>query len=106
MITREQYILQKQDIEERMKQSRLRQQNEIAAINEVFELRLRDCSDEYRRRRQAIFDERAAQRLEIDSKYKDVRRALWAEDVQLVEEWRSGLRVDEGQLSQKGGAAL
>lgn len=94
-MTREQYIMRKADIEAAMKQSRRDEHNETAAVNEKYELLLRDETDEHRRRRQKIFDERDAARLEIESKYKDVRRELWTQDVQLVEEWRAGLRQNE-----------
>ncbi len=97
MMTREDYIMRKQDIEEQMKQSRRNQHNELAILNEEIEDRLRDTADEYRRKRQAIFDEREEKRMEIDSRYKDVRRKLWAEDVQLVAEWRAGLLREGGE---------
>ena len=103
MMTREQYIMRKADIEAAMKQSRRDQHNELAALNEQYELRLRDETDEHRRRRQAIFDERDAARLEIEGKYKDVRRELWTQDVQLVEEWRKGLRQDEVEFTPHDG---
>ena len=95
MMTREEYIRRKADIEAAMGQSRRDQHHELAALNEQYELRLREEGDEYRRRRQAIFDERDAARQEIEEKYKDVRRDLWSQDVQLIEEWRKGLRRDE-----------
>lgn len=98
MMTREQYILRKQEIEERMKESRRAQHNETAALNEKFEQALRDVDDERRRKRQALFDERNNLRLEIEGRYKDVRRALWTEDVQLVAQWREGLLQEGGAL--------
>lgn len=99
MMTREQYIMRKADIEAQMKQTRRDEQNEVKAVNEQYELRLQDENNEHRRRRQAIFDERDAARLEVESHYKDLRRALWSQDVQLVEEWRAGLRRDEVQIT-------
>ncbi len=82
-----------------MKKSRRDQHNELAALNEQYELRLRDETDEHRRRRQAIFDERDAARMEIEGRYKDVRRELWTQDIQLVEEWLKGLRQDEVEIT-------
>lgn len=106
MMTREQYILRKTDIEAQMKQTRRDQHNKLAALNEQFEARLRDHTAEYRRQRQAIFDEREKQRLEIENHYKDIRRSLWTEDIQLVEEWRAGLRQDEVQVTPPRRAAI
>lgn len=91
MISREQYIMRKNEIEEAMRQSRREQGRALSALNEQYELMLRDAQDEYRRRRQAIFDERDAKRLEIDGHFKDIRRDLWSQDVALVSEWRAGL---------------
>lgn len=102
MMTREEYIRRKADIEAAMGQSRRDQHHELAALNEQYELRLREEGDEHRRRRQAIFDERDAARQEIEEKYKDVRRDLWSQDVQLVEEWRKGLRRDEVTVGGQG----
>ena len=102
MMTREEYIRRKADIEAAMGQSRRDQHHELAALNEQYELRLREEGDEHRRRRQAIFDERDAARQEIEEKYKDVRRDLWSQDAQLIEEWRKGLRRDEVTVGGQG----
>lgn len=98
MMTREEYVMRKADIEAAMKQSRRDQHNELAALNELFEMRLRDEDDEHRRRRQVIFEERDAARLEVEERYKDLRRVLWKQDAELVEEWRKGLRQEGGAL--------
>ena len=97
-MTRMEYITRKAAIDEQMKQSRRAQHNETAALNDRFEEMLRNVDEERRRKRQALFDERDNLRLEIEGRYKDVRRALWAEDVQLVEEWRAGLRQEGGEV--------
>lgn len=91
MLTREEYIMRKNELEDAMRQSRRDQSRAVAALNDEYELKLRDASDEYRRRRQAIFDERDTKRLEIDVHYKNIRRDLWSQDVALVSEWRAGL---------------
>jgi len=93
MLTREEYIMRKNELEDAMRQSRKDQSRILAALNDEYELKLRDASDEYRRKRQAIFDERDAKRLEIDGHYKSIRRDLWSQDVELVSEWRAGLSV-------------
>ena len=51
MMTREEYMLQKQEIDELMKQTRIAEKKETAAVNEDYDLRLRDLSDAYRRQR-------------------------------------------------------
>lgn len=103
MITREEYMLKKLEIEEKMKKSRTDQHNEIAAVNEEFGLRLRDLSDAYRRQRNALFEERDAKRLEIEGKFKDQRRDLWIEDCVLVSQWRSQLKEVELTPPTNGG---
>lgn len=91
MMTREEYMLQKQEIDELMKQTRTAEKRETAAVNEDYDLRLRDLSDAYRRQRQALFEERDAKRLQIEGRYKDERRALWVKDCELVNQWRQQL---------------
>lgn len=91
MMTREQYMLRKQEIDEQMKQTRTREKADTAALNEDYELRLRDLGNAYRRQRQKLFEERDARRLEIESQYKEQRRALWVEDCELVSQWRKQL---------------
>ena len=95
MMTREQYMLLKQEIDEQMKQTRIAEKRETAAVNDEYELRLRDLGDAYRRKRQALFDERDQKRLEIENRYKDERRALWVKDCELVSQWRSQLNIGE-----------
>ena len=46
MMTREQFILQKQEIEEQMRQTRVAEKKDMAAVNREYELRLRDLSDD------------------------------------------------------------
>lgn len=94
-ITREQYMLRKQEIDEQMKQTRKQEKADTAALNEDYDLRLHDLCDAYRRQRQKLFEERDAKRLEIESRYKDQRRALWVEDCQLVSQWRAQLNNGE-----------
>lgn len=91
MITREEYIMRKNEIEESISQSRRDQHRELVALNDKFEMRLQDERNEYRRRIQVIYDERAAARLEIDNKHKRLRRELWEQDSLLVAEWRNNL---------------
>lgn len=112
MMTREEYMLQKQEIDELMKQTRIAEKKETAAVNDDYDLRLRDLGDAYRRQRQALFGERDQQRLQIENRYKDERRALWVKDCELVARWRSQLNIGEitpptgggQQLNEKGGA--
>ena len=98
MMTREEYMLQKQEIDEQMKQTRTAEKKETAAVNDEYELRLRDLGDAYRKQRQALFEERDAKRLEIESRYKDERRALWVKDCELVSQWRLQLNKEGGAL--------
>ena len=91
MMTREQYMLQKQEIEGQMKRTRIAEKRETAAINDEYELRLRDLSDAYRRQRKALFEERGQKRLEIENHYKDERRSLLVKDCELVSQWRAQL---------------
>lgn len=95
MMTREEYMLQKQEIDELMKQTRIAEKRETAAVNDEYELRLQDLADAYRRQRQALFEERDAKRLQIGGRYKDERRALWVKDCELVSQWRSQLNIGE-----------
>lgn len=95
MMTREEYMLQKQEIDELMKKTRIAEHTEVAALNEDYELRLHDLADAYRRQRQALFEERDAKRLQIEGRYKDERRALWVKDCELVARWRSQLNIGE-----------
>ena len=54
---------------------------------------------EYQERKKQRAAECKAKCDEISEHFKDVRRALWTEDVQLVEEWRAGLRQDEVEVT-------
>lgn len=103
MMTREEYMLQKQEIDEQMKQTRTAEKKETAAVNDDYELRMRDLADAYRRQRQALFEERDQKRTEIESRYKDERRALWVKDCELVSRWRSQLVNGEVTPPSDGG---
>lgn len=94
MMTREEYMLRKHEIDEQMKQTRIAQHADTATVNEDYDLRLRDLSGAYRRQRQALYEERNAKQLEIEERYKDKRRALWNEDCELVRQWRQQLQVE------------
>ena len=94
MLTREEYIMRKNELEDAMRQSHKDQSRAVATLNCEYEMKLRDASDEYRRKRQAIYDERDRLRLEIEGHYKGIRRDLWSQDVELVAEWRAGLEMN------------
>lgn len=99
MMTRLQYIERKMDIEARMKQTRKDESEQRKAIDDA---RIEQDKREYQE-----FLERKHQRAaeckakcdEISEHFKDVRRAIWTEDVELVEEWRGQLRTDEVKVT-------
>lgn len=99
MMTREQYMLLKHEIDERMAQTRKQEKAETAEVNDEYELRLHDLGEAYRKQRQALFAERDARRQEISERYKDERRALWAEDCELVGQWRRQLNIGAGEIT-------
>lgn len=88
-MTREEFILQKQEIEEQMMQSRLDEHNAIAKINEKFEERLRILADDYRKCRETIFEERDFARREKKNEYKNKRTELFLKDCELIDQWRA-----------------
>lgn len=112
MMTREEYILKKYEIDYQMKKTRISEHTEKAALNENYELCLRDLKDSYHRKRQALLEERDAKRMEISDRFKDQRRALWTEDCELVSRWRSQLDnveltpSDGGERTNEKGGAL
>ena len=94
MITRQEFMRRKAEIEERMKQSRLAQQKEVRILNEEFDNRLEELALAHRRRRQALFLERDRKRLDIECRYKNIRMSLFIEDSDLVSQWREQLSPD------------
>ena len=99
MMTREQYMLLKHEIDERMAQTHAAQHDETAALSLEYERRIGELCSAYHRQRQALCDERTAKRREIENRYKDERRALWAEDCELVSQWRSQLNMGAGEIT-------
>ena len=110
MMTRETYIARKTDLENRMHQTRMDEKKQLKEVNVAYEDRLQDLQTSYRRQRQALLDERALKRTEVENEYKGRRRALWAEDCELVDAWRAQLSEitppsGGGQQHEKGGDA-
>ncbi|MBQ7987357.1 MAG: hypothetical protein IJ253_02450 [Bacteroidaceae bacterium] len=99
MMTREQFILQKQEIEEQMRQTRVAEKKDLAAVNNEYELRLRDLYDDYRKQRQACLEARGWSRLKVENHYKDQRRKLWVKDCELVSRWRAQLNNVKDETS-------
>lgn len=91
MMTRETYIARKTDLENRMHQTRMDERKQLKEVNVAYEDRLQDLQTSYRRQRQALLDERAIKRTEVENRYKEQRRALWTEDCELVDAWRAQL---------------
>ena len=90
-MTREEYMMKKADIETRMHQTRINERNAIKALTLQFEDRLQDEQIKFRKLRDSIMDERDMKRVEIENEYKQRRRELWAEDCELVDQWRAQL---------------
>ena len=89
VMTRETYIAKKTDLESRMHQTRIDESEKKKALNLEYEDRLQDLLISYRRQRQALMEERDMKRTEVENEYKGRRRALWAEDCELVSAWRN-----------------
>ena len=95
MMTRMEYITRKADIEARMKQTRREESQQRKAIDDARIEQDKREYQEYIERKKQRAAECKAKCDEITERFKDLRRAIWTEDVQLVEEWRAGLRQDE-----------
>ena len=90
-MTREEYMMKKTDIDTRMHQTRIDERNAIKAMTLQFEDRLQDEQLKFRKLRDSIMEERDMKRVEIENEYKQRRRELWAEDCELVDQWRRQL---------------
>ena len=92
MMTRLEYIDRKMSIEQRMKQTR-------KALDDARIEQDRREFQEYLERKHRRAAECKEQCAAITEHYKDIRRTLWTEDVELDEEWRARLRQDEVQIT-------
>lgn len=99
MMTRLEYIERKMSIEQRMKQTRRDESEQRKAVDDARIEQDKREYQEYLERKKQRAAECKAKCDEISEHFKDVRRALWTEDVQLVEEWRAGLRQDEVEVT-------
>ena len=99
MMTRLQYIERKRDIEARMKQTRKEESEQRKAIDDARIEQDKREYQEYIERKHQRAAECKAKCDEISEHFKDVRRAIWTEDVELVEEWRGQLRTDEVKVT-------
>ena len=99
MMTRMEYIDRKMSIDQRMKQTRRDESEQRKAIDDARIEQDRREYQEYIERKKQRAAECKAKCDAITEHFKDLRRAIWTEDVQLVEEWRAGLRQDEVQIT-------
>lgn len=88
IITREQYMQQRRDNDVRMHDSKVREHEAVKQVNTHYEDLLRDNEQEFRRKRDALRAERDRKREEVTDMYKEERRRIWEEDVDLVARWR------------------
>lgn len=88
IITREQYMQQRRDNDVRMHDSKVREREAVKQVNTHYEDLLRDNEQEFRRKRDALRAERDRKREEVTDMYKEERRRIWEEDVDLVTRWR------------------
>lgn len=91
MMTNKDYMTARQSIDDRMRQLRLAQHAEVAAINTDYDERMMDLAEAYRHQRQKLYQERVRKCQDVTDAYKARRRALWAEECDLVSQWRSQL---------------
>ena len=99
MMTRMQYIERKMNIEAQMKQTRREESEQRKAIDDARVEQDKREYQEFLERKHQRAAECKAKCDEISEHFKDVRRELWTQDVQLVEEWRAGLRQDEVEVT-------
>lgn len=104
MMTNEDYMTARQSIDDRMRQLRLAQHAEVAAINTDYDERMMDLAEAYRHQRRKLYQERVRKCQDVTDAYKARRRALWAEERDLVSQWRSQLGTTDGatRLSDPG----
>lgn len=88
IITREQYMQQRRDNDVRMHDSKVREREAVKQVNTHYEDLLRDNEQEFRRKRDALCDERDRKREEVTDMYKEERRRIWEENVDLATRWR------------------
>ena len=88
IITREQYMQQRRDNDVRMHDSKVREREAVKQVNTHYKDLLRDNEQEFRRKRDALRAERDRKREEVTDMYKEERRRIWEEDVDLVTRWR------------------
>ena len=103
-MTKEDYMTARWSIDDRMRQLRLAQHAEVAAINTDYDERMMDLAEAYRHQRQKLHQEHVRKRQDVTDAYKARRRALWAEECDLVSQWRSqlGNPDDTTHLSDPG----
>ncbi len=96
-MTREEYLSKKSAIDEAMEMTRQDERREIRDINVNFDMELEDISRKYRRERAEALEKKTIAKDKISSKYKAIRRDLWAKENIIITEWRDQQLKEGGE---------
>lgn len=96
MMTREQFMTRKNEIEERMGETRRKKSRECKDVYEMHQRQMHLLHEQYEEQRKRLNKECMDRCDEIRARYKKERQQLFLEDMELVAAWRN-------QLNQEGG---
>ena len=102
-LTREEYMRQRTINDMQMRDTKVRELDEIRKVNLHYEDLLHDAEVEFRRKRNEIIAERDSLREEQRNKFKDERRRIYDRDTLLVNLWRRQLMSEN--MEEEGGEA-
>lgn len=95
-LTFEEYRTKKVEFEEAMHQSKVEEKKAMQDINLHYEDLLKDCEIDFRKKRNAIREEREAKKLEVSKMFKDKRRDIYTQECKLIIQWKSQMTYQEG----------
>lgn len=90
-MTREEFMMKKLELEQKMHQTRIDERKALKEINIRYEDLIDDETKAFREKRNRLMEKRDFERTEIENRFKQIRRELWSEDCELVYNWRAQL---------------
>lgn len=98
MMTREQFMTRKEEIQERMGETRRKESRECQDLDEMCQRQVRLLREQYEEQRKRLEKECRDGCDEIRFRYKKVRQQLFFEDLELVAAWRNQLNQEGGEV--------
>lgn len=104
-MTREEFMMKKIELENRMHQTRIDEKKAVSELNIKYDDLISDEQKSFREKRKKLMEKRDFERVEIENRYKQVRREIWSEDCALVHDWRAqmgDLQITPPPLQETG----